>query len=467
MKSWVNTMKKIFHSDGWENVVTLLGTSYDKSMYHRVYPEYWYDCDELEDMYYGDAYARRIVEEPVKSAFRQGFDLTLEDASDESSFNNSKKQIHEIFTNLNIIESYKKALYWGRLYGRAGLLLGLEDGSDLSLPLTEENISDFKFVEILECKDFSVESTYQDPSEPKYGLPETWFVSRQSDGSAAPEIIHESRILLTRGAPTSERKRRENDWRDASVLQGPYKYLRNWDAANQGSATMLTDASQAVLKIMQFSKMLGSEDISVFTNRMRVLEMARSLRIMPIDAESEEFEYVERTFSGVFELIDRAAQALAGAVGIPQTVLFGRAPAGLNATGESDIRGWYDQVESERVDEYQPDLERLVQYAAQVTNANTPELWGVSWHSLWQETEKEAAETNKLVADTDQLYLNMGVLMEEEIAETRFGGEAFDRGVIQVDFEDREILKGQDIERAQEGVSEDPMLEDPGVLGQS
>jgi hypothetical protein len=426
---FTRAMKRVMHSDAWENVVTLLGTSYDKSTYHRVYPEVWYDCDELEDLYYGDSYARRAIEEPVDAAFRQGYDLTNEKAFDSETFNEDKDKIQLVLDDHDAVCQLKEALYWGALYGRGGLLLGVDDGQDLETPLDLERVRELKYLEVLQCSD--------------------------------QVVMHESRILLTRGAPTSIRKRRENDWRDASMLQGPYKYLRNWDASNQGGANMMSDASQAVLSIADFNKMIGSEDITIFSNRMRVLEMARSLRIMPIDAESEQFQYVERSFQGVFEMIDRAAQALAGAVGIPQTIYFGRAPAGLNATGESDTRGWYDKVRAQREAKYQPLFEQIIQIIAKSEKVQYPDQWGVSWPSLWQETAKEKSDTDKTVAETDKLYLDMGAVTEDEIAETRFGGDEFQRGVIQVDLEARAILKEQDLKRAQEGVpGEDPFEEE-------
>jgi phage-related protein (TIGR01555 family) len=217
---------------------------------------------------------------------------------------------------------------------------------------------------------------------------------------------------------------------------------------------MLMDASQAVLKIQDFVKMLGENEISVFTNRMRIMEVARSLRILPIDAEREAFEYVERTFTGVADLLDRAGKDLAGAAGLPQTVLFGMSPAGLNATGESDIRGWYDQIQAERTKKIQPLLESLVYYAAIVAGADAPETWGVKWNPLWQESAGEQAGRYKTVAETDQIYVNLGVVTEDEVAETRFSGDEFNDGPIQLDMETRSSLREMDLERVAEGVPE-------------
>ena len=36
---------------------------------------------------------------------------------------------------------------------------------------------------------------------------------------------------------------------------------------------------------------------------------------------------------------------LSSLTNIPQTLLFGRSPAGMNATGESDLENWYNFVE--------------------------------------------------------------------------------------------------------------------------
>jgi hypothetical protein len=139
------------YSDAWENVVTLLGTSYDKSTYHRVYPEVWYDCDELEDLYYGDSYARRAIEEPVDAAFRQGYDLTNEKAFDSETFNEDKDQIQLVLDEHDAVCQLKEALYWGALYGRGGLLLGVDDGQDLETPLDLERVRELKYLEVLQC----------------------------------------------------------------------------------------------------------------------------------------------------------------------------------------------------------------------------------------------------------------------------------------------------------------------------
>ncbi|MFQ8761936.1 MAG: anti-CBASS protein Acb1 family protein [Intestinimonas sp.] len=51
---------------------------------------------------------------------------------------------------------------------------------------------------------------------------------------------------------------------------------------------------------------------------------------------------------------------LSGASRIPVTKLFGRSPAGMNATGESDLRNYYDYVDTLREAKLRPILEKLL-----------------------------------------------------------------------------------------------------------
>jgi hypothetical protein len=48
-----------------------------------------------------------------------------------------------------------------------------------------------------------------------------------------------------------------------------------------------------------------------------------------------------------------------------------------------------------------------------------PDGWTVKWNPLWQETEKEQADTRKVNADTDAIMINMGAAAVEEVRETR------------------------------------------------
>ena len=53
--------------------------------------------------------------------------------------------------------------------------------------------------------------------------------------------------------------------------------------------------------------------------------------------ENDSFETHQYTFGGIADTYDRFMMDVAGAAETPVTKLFGRSPAGMNATGESDM----------------------------------------------------------------------------------------------------------------------------------
>jgi hypothetical protein len=437
----------------------MLGTALDPQKHHVPVASAWLDNQSLEALYYGGGYAKKIVQAPVKASFRRGFSLTAPADLDPEAAQQQREMLSSRIWDLEVQRKLQEAIIWGRLYGRSGLLLGADDGrSSMRQPLRPERIRGLDWVEVLEADDFSVLETQDDPRNQGYGEPDVWIVHRAS-GRGETQEVHSSRIILTGGEITSRRKREEEGWRDLSVLQGVYDQLQRYDQAIAGIGRMLLDSSQAVLGIDGLARMLASEGTEVFTSRMRILELARSIRVMPIDSSSESFDYVERSFTGVADSVDRIINDVAGAADMPQTVLFGRAPAGLNATGESDIRAWYDSVAADRDTLYTPLLERIVYYAAIAAGLDKPDRWGIEWPSLWQMSPTEKSEHQKSVAKTDKIYVDMGAVTEDEVAMTRFGGNEWSDGPIQIDFEMRERLRAMDIERAAEQMT-DP--DEPG-----
>ena len=122
----------------------------------------------------------------------------------------------------------------------------------------------------------------------------------------------------------------------------------------------------------------------------------------------------------------KAMLRLAAAARMPVTRLFGRAPAGLNATGESDTVNWHERVGAYQRDILKPRLDRLVQMVARSLGLAEPEAWAVKFPSLQQESEKDKAETRHLVAKTDHIYVTDGVHRPEEVAIARAAGELFE-----------------------------------------
>jgi phage-related protein (TIGR01555 family) len=155
--------------------------------------------------------------------------------------------------------------------------------------------------------------------------------------------------------------------------------------------------------------------------RMELVDMSRSIsRSILLDAEDEDFRRDSYGFSGIPEILEKMMLRLAAAARLPVSLLMGQAPAGMNATGESDTRFFYDQVRAEQ-EAIKPKLERLIK----IMIGNDSAKVVIEFPALWQMTDRDKAELRRMEAETDRIYLQEGVLLPEEVAVKRFSGGEF------------------------------------------
>ena len=108
---------------------------------------------------------------------------------------------------------------------------------------------------------------------------------------------------------------------------------------------------------------------------------------------------------------------VAGASRTPVTKLFGRSPAGMNATGESDLNNYYDYIDSLRESQLRPIIDDLLKVIFKSATGNVPEF-DFDFPSLHQDTEVEKSDIKqKLVQSIIQLYsmglIDKGVALKE------------------------------------------------------
>ena len=114
---------------------------------------------------------------------------------------------------------------------------------------------------------------------------------------------------------------------------------------------------------------------------------------------------------------------------MPVTKLFGQSPSGLNTTAEGDLSFWYDRVETAQEADLAPQLTRLIDLlwlaADGPTNGVEPVSWDLEFEKLWQLSQLEETQARKVQAETDAIYIDTQVLMADEVAASRFGGDRY------------------------------------------
>jgi phage-related protein (TIGR01555 family) len=413
--------------DGWVNLVTGLGTARDKLTYAKVSPGERLSDASLETLFNEDDTARRVVSKLPREAMRRGFRVELEADDGDDSGADVERELHDQLRKIGADAGLRDGWIWARLYGGgSGLFVGADDGRQPDEPLNEAGIRTIAFVNVIKRPQVIVKRRYADVTKPDYGKPEIVTIYQnglvtgaQAAGSSVD--VHVSRLILFDGVLTARTTQPTiNEW-DDSVLQSVYAALQQSATGWQSTAHLMTDAAQGVLKIQNLIDLTAAGRSEVLQARMQAMDMARSVaRAIIVDAEKESFERIATSFSGLPEVLDKLMTRVASAAEMPVTLLYGRSPAGLNATGESDIRGWYDTVADAQTDVLEPRLQRLLtlMFLAKdgPTSGVVPERWCIEFNPLWQPTDKELADTNKVKADTYVALVGAQIVTESEAA---------------------------------------------------
>lgn len=437
----------VVRTDSWINALTGIGTLRDKLVHTQVVPGVRLSDGVLESLFNDDDLAKRVVNKVPRDATRRGFELCLEGATDEESAETNRELMRH-FSKLGVMPKLREAWIWGRLYGGGAVFVGADDGLDPEQPLNESTIRSLKFLNVLKRPQLFVHKRFDDVSSADFGQPELFEVQVLNAPGGLPQpsgkLIHASRLIVFDGALTAHTQgQRLDQWPD-SVLQCVHDALRQTASSWQSSAHLIADASQGVLKVANLVDLIATGGQDELRTRIQMMDLARSVcRALLVDADKESFERVATSFAGLPEMMDRMMQRVAAAAEMPVTLLFGRSPAGMNATGESDIRGWYDTVSDGQSDVLKPRLERLLYLVMKSPDAPTkgavPERWEVKFKPLWQPTELEAATVLKMKADTHVALVTAQVEMEAE------AGLALAKDIPEIDAEHRRTLLKADL----------------------
>ena len=425
--------------DGWFNATTGVGAQNGRStMRFGVMEGEYLGLADLENLYNFDGVCARVVDAVPEHALRQGFTVSTGEASQETA-------LLAALDDLHAVELVRRAWTWGRLFGGGALFVGADDGLAPDEPLDESRLRRVLWITDVDRRDLYPVTWEADFESPRFGQPLLYTLNRMGGTRSQSVTVHHSRLIRFEGpTPTRRRRLTLNGWGD-SVLQRCYQEVMQLRGAFAASGELVQQASQGVIKMKGLMDMMASDTDDLVKKRLWLMNQSISVaRAMLLDADGEDYSRSDAgSLGGVADIMDRMVNMVASVSKIPVTVLMGQAPAGLNATGDSDIRNWYDALASEREHVLRARLDRLVRLVLISREGPTkgvePPGWRVVLPSLWQPTPVEEADIRAKQAAVDAQYITAQVLTPEEVAVSRFRKEGFSTDT-SIDLEHREAM---------------------------
>lgn len=425
-------------TDSWVNAITGLGGVKDKLTHLAVQIRgRTINDDQLDQLYVSDDLAARMVDTVPDEMLRQGYKIQIgEEGSGEDA-----ADLVEKCSELEIDENLIKVMKWARLYGAACLIMGADDGLDPREPLDETRIESFDFVNIADARDITILEYYRDPYKPKFGKPKLYQITHTGAyGGSGLTVVHESRIILFEGPETPWRKKTHNRGFNFSVLERTSDVLKEFHTTWKSSAHLMSDMSQGVVSIDGLMAMIAGGQKDVLMDRIELMDMSRSVaRLMLLDADKERFERTATPINGVADILELAMIRVSASCNppIPVSILFGQDPAGMNSSGDMQVRRFYDGIRSAQMKDLLPKHRRLLRLIMLAKNGpmagQEPDNWTIEYNSLWQMTEEEKANLRLTTAQADQIEIDAGILLVDEVALGRHTLDGYNSGALKID----------------------------------
>lgn len=424
---------------GWINTLTGRGDpDRDKGAANAWLRGILIPVEDLRSLYAFNALARAICNALPEWALRNGWELTLDRDAVESKA--IEVGVRARCAELGAHERMLRAAIWGQTFGGGLVLIGADDGRPTDQPLNETGIRSIRFLRVVPRSLVRIVGIYDNPKSPRYGDAALYEVREllAQNPAAFVQTWHESRVILWPGPTTDDETRFENLGWDQSVLDVVVRDLSKHDSMWDNVGAAVEDASQGVWKIKDLALAASTGLGKAIQARLKLADQARSMfRSLLLDADKESFDYVHREFGGVSDLIGQSAVRVAGAAQTPATVLMGQSPAGLNATGESDLELWYARVGGYQRNVAVSRWERLVRLIMLAKDGPTkgvePESWAVKMADPRTLTPMQRGELRARQAQTDAAMIAAKVLTPEEVALSRYTSEGWS-DVTQVDL---------------------------------
>jgi hypothetical protein len=391
--------------DTLTNLVTGLGTSKDK-LHAAQFVFNPLSQAELQSAYRGDWIARKIIDVPAQDATREWRDWKGEAQAVSA--------ITAMETKIGLQHKICEAMKRARLHGGAALIVGVA-GDDPSEPLDLETIAkdSLSYIHVAGRNELSAQEINRDLESEFFGRPKSYTMS--SDTGVAS--IHSSRIIPFVGAPILDEALRGDEWGD-SVLQSLYDAVRNAAASQQGIASLIQEAKVDVIRIPRMMSQLSTKEYTARLQErfMLATQMKSSMSVTLLDAE-EDWQQKQVNFSQMPELLSQYLEIAAGAADIPATRLIGTSPKGLNATGDGDMRNYYDRIGADQETILRPALARLDEVLIRSALGSRPEEIDYRWTPLWRLSKSDEAEIMATKAKAIETIVRTALIPVEALGE--------------------------------------------------
>jgi phage-related protein (TIGR01555 family) len=367
---------------------------------------------QLEAAYRGSWIVGQVIDTIAEDMTRAGIDMNTNDGAEKLP------EFKVLMSRLKIWDSLREDIQWGRLYGGAIGVLQIK-GQDVKTPIDLDTVAKGQFQGIVVYDRWQLNPSLQDliNSGPDMGLPKYYDIvlgsnlndpGRGPTGKEANTLsgftrVHHSRCIRMDGIRLPFFQAITEQMWGESVLERMWDRLIAFDTATMGAGSLITRAQLRTVGIDGLREILAAGGpaqqalIEMFA-MMRQLQSNEGITLLD---KNDVFTSTAYSFAGLSDVLMQFGQQVSGASQIPLVRLFGQSPAGMSATGESDIRLYYDTINAKQEATLRNAMEMVLKVMwRSMTGEALPDDFSFTFTPLWQMSALDKATIAKTNTDT-------------------------------------------------------------------
>jgi phage-related protein (TIGR01555 family) len=392
--------------DNLVNLISGLGTDKDKRMHSHYVPRSIGDA-ELTTLYEESWLHGQAIDLPANDATRKW--RTLKVSGDDH------KRLVDTERELHLQAQVNEAAKFGRLHGGALQIWLVDNTGELDEPLDHRTIKQGAKIisHVFEKSEVRAGDIDHDPYSPNFGYPESYtLVNRPDPKTGQDMIVHHTRCVRYDGLVISRKRRKVTKGWNLSILQRMHEQLTDVASFAASIIAMTNEAKNDIMGIEGLMEKIASDhETSALIKRLASFDRLKSiLNMSVIDPKYESLSTRELSFSGVASLFPAIMSLASAATNIPVTRLFGTSAKGLNATGEGDLRDYFNGVESEQENFYRERITAADRIWVPTVLGSFPDDWDYEFDNLWILTELEEVQVGKTRAEQDEINIRSTVI---------------------------------------------------------
>ncbi len=245
------------------------------------------------------------------------------------------------------------------------------------------------------------------PLRADYFRPRWWWV--------LGERVHKSRLIRLVANEVPILLRPAYNFMGLPQAQILWDYILHFQECRIAEARLLKKFSMTVFKTNMQDILLSAQGTAELDRRVRfMIQTMSNDGVLAVDKDSEDVVKLETPLSGVTDIVRQALEFLAALNRTPAVKLLGISPSGFNATGESDIRNYYDHITSQQEKVLRQGIRQALECIQLHEFRAIDRGLDFDFAPLGEEDRAALATQQKTLADTAAVYLDRGVISAEE-----------------------------------------------------